>query len=477
MNLSAKTIPLETENTAQQIFTRQKEAFFKRPFLPYEERMDVLMKIEQILQENDDEICTAVCADFGNRSHHETKILEITSSLMGVRYTRKRLKKWMKSQKRHTSIVFFGGSNKVIPQGKGVVGIVAPWNYPLFLVLSPLICAISAGNRVMVKQAANSQNLCTLLQKKFAEKISEELIAFLPGVPASQFSSLPFDHLVFTGSPNVGKTIMATAAKTLTPVTLELGGKSPTILAEDFDLKTAVERILFAKFMNAGQTCVAPDYLFVPKNKIKAFIQMAKTIVPHRYSKIETRDYTSIIDQKAYLRLLATLEDAGQKNAEIINLLPGPQSDDTLQKISPTIVTAVTEEMILMQDEIFGPLLPIMPYESLDDVIAYINRHERPLALYAFSNDNAFLNKLIDNTRSGGVTINDCAMHVAQHDLPFGGIGNSGMGQYHGYEGFAEFSKLRPVFRQAKKALAITPPYGSTFNRIYSLVKKLKWIA
>lgn len=477
MNLSAQTAPLETRNTAQQIFNRQKEAFFKRPFLPYEERMDVLEKIGQILQANDEKICTAICADFGNRSHHETKILEITSSLMGVRYTRNRLKKWMKSQKRHTSLVFFGGSNRVIPQAKGIVGIVTPWNYPLFIALGPLICAIAAGNRVMVKQAANSQTLCNLLQKLFSEKISEELIAFLPGVPANEFSCLPFDHLVFTGSPKVGKTIMATAAKNLIPVTLELGGKSPTILAQDFDLKTAVERILFAKFMNAGQTCVAPDYLFVPKGREDDFIQMAKTIVAHRYPKIETRDYTSIIDEKAYLRLLATLDDARQKNATIINLLPGPSSDDVLQKISPTIVTDVTEEMILMQDEIFGPLLPIMPYDSLDEVIAYINRHERPLALYAFSNDKAFLNKLIDNTRSGGVTINDCAMHVAQHDLPFGGIGNSGMGQYHGYEGFAEFSKLRPVFKQAKKALAITPPYGSTFNSIYALVKKIKWIA
>ncbi len=477
MHTSAKIVSLENENRALKTFKRQKEACLKHPYLPHGERMDVLKKIEQIIQENDQAICEAICTDFGNRSHHETKILEISSSIMGLRYTRKRLKKWMKTQKRHTSLVFFGGSNRVIPQAKGVVGIVAPWNYPLFLVLGPLICAIAAGNRVMVKQAANSQTLCTLLQKKFSEKISEELIAFLPGTPSKDFSSLPFDHLVFTGSPTVGKTIMATAAKNLTPVTLELGGKSPTILAEDFDLKTAVERIMYAKFMNSGQTCVAPDYLFVPEGRQDAVIQMAKTIVSRQYPKLETRDYTSIIDQKAYFRLMATLEDARDKNAEIINLISGPWANDELQKISPCIVTSVNEEMRIMQVEIFGPLLPIMTYESLDEVISYINSHDRPLALYVFSNDPAFLDKLIKNTLSGGVTINDCAMHVAQHDLPFGGIGNSGMGQYHGYEGFVEFSKLRPVFKQAKKTLAIAPPYGATFDRLYKLITKFKWIA
>jgi coniferyl-aldehyde dehydrogenase len=476
MHTVAKNVSLESETTAQEIFKRQKEACLKRPCLEYGERMDLLRTIEQVIQENDQAICEAICTDFGNRSHHETKILEISSSITGLRYTRKRLKKWMKTQKRHTSLVFFGGSNRVIPQAKGVVGIVAPWNYPLFLVLGPLTCAIAAGNRVMVKQAAHSQTLCTLLQQKFSEKISQELIAFLPGTPSRDFSSLPFDHLVFTGSPTVGKTVMASAAKNLTPVTLELGGKSPTIIAADFDLKTAVERILYAKFMNSGQTCVAPDYLFVPEGKQDAFVQMAKTVVAHRYPTLETRDYTSIIDQKAYARLVATLEDARDKHANIINLLPGPQTNDALQKISPSIVTAVNQEMILMQTEIFGPLLPIMTYTSLDAVIAYINGHDRPLALYAFSNDSVFLDKLIKNTLSGGVTINDCAMHVAQHDLPFGGIGNSGMGQYHGYEGFVEFSKLRPVFKQAKKALVVAPPYGAKFNRLYKLITKIKWI-
>ncbi|MCP3944335.1 MAG: coniferyl aldehyde dehydrogenase [Desulfobacteraceae bacterium] len=468
---------MKTEKKAQSIFERQKKAYLKQPYIHYEQRLNILKTIEKILQNNDEKICEAICTDFGNRSHHETKILEITSSVLGLRYTRKQLKKWMKTQNRHTSLVFFGGKNKIIPQAKGIVGIITPWNYPLFLAIGPLTSAVAAGNRVMIKQAAHSQNLCQLLQKEFSKVISEDLIAFLPQVPSKDFSSLPFDHLIFTGSPEVGKTIMKTAANNLTPVTLELGGKSPTIIAKDFDLKTAVKRIMYAKLINSGQTCVAPDYMFIPKDREEEFIKIAKAIVFKRYPELETQDYTSIINQKAYSRLMATIEDAREKKAEIINLIPGAQADEKLQKISPTIVRSVNEEMTIMQDEIFGPLLPVMTYQSADEVISYINRHERPLALYAFSNDQKFLKKLIKNTMSGGVTINDCAMHVAQHDLPFGGVGNSGMGQYHGYEGFVEFSKLRPIFKQARKTLAITPPYGLTFDRIYKLVKKIKWLA
>ncbi len=476
MNKPAERVETDQKNTAHETFNRQKDAYFAQPLISQKKRIDILSKIEQILLENDQAICDAISADFGNRSQHETRILEITSSLMGLRYTRKKLKRWMKPQKRHVSLIFWGGKNTVTPQAKGIIGIVTPWNYPLFLALSPMTSAIAAGNRIMVKQAANSQNLCRLLQKKFSEKIPEDLIAFLPGVASGDFSSLPFDHLIFTGSPDVGKTIMSTAAKNLVPVTLELGGKSPTILAEDFDLKTAVDRIMYTKLINSGQTCIAPDYLFVPEGKVDEFIETAKTVVSSRYPDIKTKDYTNVIDRKAYSRLMATLEDAKSKNAEIINLLPGPQADENLRKISPTLVKSVNEDMVIMQEEIFGPLFPIMPYQSIDEVIDYINRHERPLALYVFSNNQRFLNRVIENTISGGVTINDCAMHVAQHDMPFGGIGNSGMGHYHGYEGFVEFSKLRPVFKQARKTLAITPPYDSTFDRIYNLTKKMKWL-
>lgn len=453
-----------------------KAACRKQPFISYETRKQVLCQIEEILLENDQDICDAVSKDFGHRSVHETKFLEIATIIMSLRYTRKKLKKWMKPQKRHVSMIFTGGKNRVMPQAKGVVGIAAPWNYPLFLVMSPLTSAIAAGNRVMVKMAANSQRLCRLLQKRFAEKISEELITFLPGVNASDFSCLPFDHLVFTGSPGTGREVMRAAAQHLTPVTLELGGKSPTIVADDFNMKIAVERIMYAKLMNSGQMCVAPDYLFLPDGKTDEFINIAKAVVSRRYPEIEVNDYTSIIDQKAYQRLMETLEDARQKNARIIHLIPGKKFDENKRKISPIIVTHVTTDMRMMQEEIFGPILPIMTYTNLDEAIDYVNDHDRPLALYIFSNNRQVQDNVLQKTLSGGVTINDCAMHVPQHDLPFGGIGNSGMGQYHGYEGFTELSKMKPVFKQSKIAVSFAPPYGKISDTIYNVMTKIKWL-
>ncbi|MCP4751628.1 MAG: coniferyl aldehyde dehydrogenase [Proteobacteria bacterium] len=477
MNKSVDIGVGEQASSARQTFDRLKTAYRRQPYIPFETRKETLLKIEDILLENDQAICDAICSDFGNRSHHETKILEIATSIGGLRHTRKKLKKWMKPQKRHVSILMRGAKNTVIPQAKGVVGIVTPWNYPLFLALSPLSSVVAAGNRVMLKLATNSQNLCVLLQRLFSERISEDLLTVLPGVGASEFSNLPFDHLVFTGSPNVGRTVMKTAGEYLTPVTLELGGKSPTILADDFDVETAVGRIMFSKLINCGQMCVAPDYMMVPEDRVDPFIEASKRIVSERYPDIATKDYTNVIDRKAYDRLIETLADARRKGAEVVNLLPGAETDEASRKISPMVVTRVTEEMTLMQQEIFGPILPIKTYKTLEEVIDYINDHERPLATYIFSNNRRFQDEIVNRTMSGGVTINDCAMHVGQHDLPFGGIGNSGLGQYHGYEGFLEFSKLRPIFKQAKKTMSVGPPYGKTFDRAYSLLTKMKFLS
>jgi coniferyl-aldehyde dehydrogenase len=272
---------------------------------------------------------------------------------------------------------------------------------------------------------------------------------------------------------------MKTAAENLTPVTLELGGKSPTIVCDDFDITTAAERILHAKFMNAGQTCVAPDYLFLPESRVTAFVEAARRIVPARYPRLDANDYTSIVDAKGYQRLKALLEDARKRGAEIIDLLPGAISDDDARRLPPTLVHPASDGMAVMQNEIFGPILPIMTFRRLDEVVAYVNAHERPLALYLFTRDQARREKIIQQTMSGGVSINDCAMHVAQHDMPFGGVGNSGMGHYHGFEGFLEFSKLRPVFEQASRPLGaafLYPPYGRVFERVYDLLIKLRWI-
>ncbi len=477
MNKPTEVLATSEKGASRKVFDRLKDAYRRQPYIDLKTRLDTLKKIEEILIKNEAAICETISQDFGNRSFHETKILEIIGSISGLRYTRKKLKKWIKPQKRHVSVLFFGAKNVVIPQAKGVVGIVTPWNYPLFLSLSPLTSVIAAGNRAMIKLASNSQNLCVLLQSLFSKHIPDDIVTFLPGVGASEFSSLPFDHLVFTGSPDVGRTIMKSASQHLTPVTLELGGKSPTIITEDYDILAAVDRIMYSKLVNSGQMCVAPDYLFVPANKVETFIEAAKATVFARYSELESKDYTSIIDQKAYDRLMDTLQDARKKGAEIINLLPGDENKDSIRKISPLIAKNVTEEMRLMQEEIFGPILPIKTYDKIDEVIDYINSHERPLALYIYSNNKKVQEKLLAHTMSGGVSINDCAMHVGQHDMPFGGIGNSGMGQYHGLEGFMEFSKMRPVFKQAKRALSLAPPYGDKTDRIYNFVTKMKRIS
>ena len=296
----------------------------------------------------------------------------------------------------------------------------------------------------------------------------------MPSVSAQDFTDRPWDHLIFTGSPATGKTVMATAAKYLTPVTLELGGKSPTIVAEDYPLETAAERLLFGKYLNAGQTCVAPDYVFVPRNKVEAFVSAAKTVLQKRYPRLDTTDYTSIIDEKSYQRLKETLADATGKGAKAINLLDQAANDDSLRKIAPHIVCDV--DMTIMQEEIFGPLLPIKPYDSIEEVIEYINANERPLALYLYSNDKKLQEQVIYNTLSGGMCLNDSVVHVAQHDMPFGGVGNSGMGHYHGYEGFVEFSKMRPIFKQGPISglLMMAPPYGDFFDKMYKMMLKLK---
>jgi coniferyl-aldehyde dehydrogenase len=476
MNNITNVASSENLSHIDQVFAKQRMASRQDPYPSLEARLQNLDKLQKILHENQAAITDAINTDFGCRSHQETRMLEIFGLLGGIAYNRKRLKKWMKPQKRHVGMAYLGAKNTVIPQPKGVVGVVAPWNYPLFLAFSPCISALAAGNRCIVKMASNSQTLCRLMDKLVSAVFDEDTLAIMPGVSANDFTHRPWDHLVFTGSPAVGKIVMATAAKYLTPVTLELGGKSPTIIADDCDLKMAAERLLFGKFLNAGQTCVAPDYLFIPREKVATFVELAKEIVSKRYPTSASQDFTSVIDDKAFARLTAVLQDAIDKGAEPINLLGTENSNSETRKIPPHLVLNPSDEMQIMQDEIFGPLLPIKPYDDLDEVIEYINGNERPLALYLFSNDTASQDKVIHNTLSGGMCLNDSMLHVGQHDMPFGGVGNSGMGHYHGKEGFIEFSKLRPIFKQAKKSaiLALAPPYGGAFEKMAKLTMKWK---
>ncbi|MGB1141670.1 MAG: aldehyde dehydrogenase family protein, partial [Halioglobus sp.] len=379
-------------------------------------------------------------------------------------------------QKRGVSVWFAGAGNRVLAQPKGVVGIVVPWNYPLFLAIGPLTSALAAGNRCMIKMAANSRHLCELLHGLFMEQFDESVLAILPGVRGSDFTTQPFDHVIFTGSADTGRTVMRAAAENLTPVTLELGGKSPTIVAEDFDIETAASRILFTKFMNAGQTCVAPDYLYLPESKRDEFVEAAKRIVAKRYPNLSNGQFTTVIDDPSYSRLVDTLADAKSNGATVVNLTPRYEPDPESRLMPPQLVLDAGDDTRIMREEIFGPLLPIRTYRDIDDVLAYINERDRPLGLYLFSDDKALQEKVIRNTISGGVSINDCSFQVAQHDMPFGGIGASGMGHYHGHEGFVEFSKMRPIFSQFRfSALPLLyPPYGKVFNLLYRVMIKLK---
>ena len=464
------------ENEAQRVFNLQRQAYLAHPYPSLAERRENLHKLERVLVDNADAIAQAIMADFGHRAVEESLMAELFTSVDGLRDARRKVKRWMRPQRRHVSILFATGSNRLIPMPKGVVGVVSPWNYPLFLTIGPLTSILAAGNRAMVKMASNSQHLCRLLAEKCGAVFGEDTLAILPGVRAQDFSTLPYDHLIFTGSADAGRTVMRAAAENLTPVTLELGGKSPTILCDDFDVEEAASRILYAKFLNAGQTCLAPDYLFLPEGKRDAFVAAARRIMPQRYPDTNQSSYTSVIDEKSYRRLRATLDDAERKGGELVSLVPDATFNDALRKIPPHLVLGASDDMTIMQDEIFGPLLPVRTYRNLDEVIAYVNGRDRPLGFYIFTNDSATQEKLIYSTISGGVTVNNCMLHVAQHDQPFGGVGASGMGHYHAREGFLEFSKLRPVFKNPRTSLLhlFYPPYTARTRKLLDLLIRYK---
>jgi coniferyl-aldehyde dehydrogenase len=371
---------------------------------------------------------------------------------------------------------FFGARNRVIPQPLGVVGVIVPWNFPVNLSLVPLTCIFAAGNRAMVKMSENSRHLARLLIEKMPAYFPPEKLQFFDetGGVGIEFSKLPFDHLLFTGSGTTGRAVMAAAAQNLCPVTLELGGKAPAIVCDSFDLKLAAERILFVKFLNAGQICTTVDHAWLPQGRIDDFVALAQTIVPARYPRMDSPDYTSVIDDRSFQRLCAALDDARLRGATVVQLVPGPAFDAATRKIAPCIVLNAPEDSVLLQREIFGPILPLRGYTDLNAVVASINAGPRPLAVYPFSNDSAQVQMLLDRVMSGGVSVNDALFHVGQHDLPFGGVGDSGMGHYHGHEGFETFSKMRPVFYQARFSSLkfLMPPYGKFADRVLAFLTK-----
>ena len=459
----------------QQCFEAQRAAF-RRKIPGYSERRDALCALEQALPKNKDAIVTAISDDFGGRSAEETLALELFPTLAEIRYAIANLKRWMKVRRAPVSWQFWPARAKVQYQPLGVVGILSAWNYPLFLSYVPLANALAAGNHVMLKPSEFAPRTASLLQSIAAELYSPEYVTVTLGEADTgrEFSELPFDHLLFTGSARVGKLVMRSAADNLTPVTLELGGKSPALIHRDYPLKKAAERILASKFYNAGQTCVAPDYVLVPSDREAEFIELARNIITHMYPRLAANaDYTRIINTRHYLRLRALIEDAQAKGARLIQVKPAAeQCDETNRVFPPTLITDVRDEMAVIQEEIFGPVLPVASYGTLDEAIAYVNARPHPLAFYYFDENSQRVQRVLDTTFAGGVTVNDCMFHVGQCSLPFGGVGPSGMGRYHGFDGFETFSKKKGVFLQSRwTALSLLrPPWSNAARRMLKFI-------
>jgi coniferyl-aldehyde dehydrogenase len=455
----------------------QRQAYARRPVPSYRERVADLRSLQRFLLENREALIEAVSADYGHRSRHETLFGEMVPVLDGIKHTLRHLRRWMRPQRRAVDFLRFPGArNRVLPQPLGVVGVIVPWNYPINLLFMPLTSIFAAGNCAMVKMSENSRHLAALLIERLPRYFPAGKLAVFDetGGVGLEFSRLPVDHLLFTGSTQTGRSVMSAAAANLVPVTLELGGKSPALLCEDFPLRTAAERILFVKLMNAGQICTCVDYLLLPRSRIAEFVALAQEIVPQRYRDISSPDYTSIIDARAFARITHALEDARARGATVVPLLPGKPWDESSRKIAPHLVIDPPADSELLQREIFGPLLPIVSYENLAEAIAFINARPRPLAFYPFSRDRGIIEHLIEQVMSGGVSVNDVLWHVTQHDLPFGGVGASGMGHYHGREGFLNFSKLRPVFYQARLngMRVFWPPFGVLADKILDFLTR-----
>ncbi len=454
-------------NQLEPLLAAQRAAYRSNPMPAAEQRRAWLKALRTLILDEKQALIDAASSDFSNRAANETLLAEIMPSLHGIDYASKRLGKWMKPSRRSVGIAFQPASAKVVYQPLGVVGVIVPWNYPLYLAFGPLIGALAAGNRVMIKMSESTPATSQLVKDLLAKVFPADLVSVVLGEAdvGQAFSRLPFDHLVFTGATSIGKHVMRAAADNLVPVTLELGGKSPAIVSADVPLQDAAERIAFGKTMNAGQTCVAPDYVLVPQERVEGFIAAYRSVVQRFYPQLANNpDYTAIINERQLNRLKGYVSDAQSKGAQVIPLL----GDDQGRRMSHSLVLNVSDDMKLMQDEIFGPLLPIVPYQRIEDAFAYVNDRPRPLALYYFGYDKAEQQRVLHETHSGGVCLNDTLLHVAQDDMPFGGVGPSGMGHYHGHEGFLTFSKAKGVFikQRFNAAKFIYPPYGTGIQKL-----------
>ncbi len=455
------------------VFAAQRLAFAGEMYPSLVQRRARLDRLETALRAHDEAIRDAISQDFGNRAREETLLLEQFTTIEGLKYVRGNLRRWMRPERRRVAWWSLPGRARVLCQPLGVVGVIVPWNYPLFLAASPLVAALGAGNRVMVKMSEATPRFGELFAQLIGGAFAKDEVCVFNGEVevARHFASLPFDHLLFTGSTQVGRQVMKAAAENLTPVTLELGGKSPAIITEDFDLEESARRIMFGKLTNAGQTCIAPDYVLVPAGRVDDFVAACRKAAHDFYPSLaDNAQYTSVVNARQFARLQGYLEDARAQGATVHAL----HDDATVaesRRLSPVALTGVNDGMRVMREEIFGPILPVVPYAGLDEAIRYINARPRPLALYYFGGSEA-RERVLRETISGGVTVNNTLFHVAQGDLPFGGVGPSGMGHYHGREGFRTFSKPKGIYYDGRLSgsVLLRPPFGRLFRWMLRLL-------
>jgi coniferyl-aldehyde dehydrogenase len=467
----------------QSVLQIQRQAFQAELPAPLEVRKDRLTRVVRMLVDHAEDFCAALSADFGHRSREQSMITDIVASIRTLKHARKHVDRWARPEKRKLDfpLGLLGAKAAVEYQPKGVIGVIAPWNFPVQLTMGPLAGIFAAGNRAMVKLSEFTPRTADIFVEISGRYFDPAELAFFSGGPevGREFAALPFDHLIFTGATAIGKHILHAAADNLTPVTLELGGKSPTIIGRSADIAQATERVALGKMMNAGQICLAPDYLLVPEEKEESVIGGLKSAVSTLYPRLlDNPDYTSVVNERHHVRLQGYLDDARAKGGEVIEVNPAGEdfaaSNGT--KLPLYIVRNPSDDMAVMQDEIFGPVLPVKRYGQIDEAIDFVNRRDRPLGLYYFGNDAGEERRVLDRTISGGVTVNDVIFHVSMEELPFGGIGPSGMGAYHGHDGFKTFSHARAVYRQPRIDIArlagFKPPYGAATAK--AIARELK---
>lgn len=471
---------LEVKDTPEKEIRRlvdvQKKAHIAEGAMSAERRIALIDACIRLLIDNKEAIVDALNADFGSRSPEGSLATDIGGTLGALKYAKSNVKKWMRASKRHSMfpLGLLGASTRVEYQPLGCVGNVVPWNFPFNLAFGPMGSIFAAGNRTVIKPSEYTPHCSLLLKELVAKYFQEDEVAVVVGGPetGALFAKMPFDHLLFTGATNIAHHIMRAAAENLVPVTLELGGKSPVIVSRSADMKKTAARVMTGKTLNAGQICLAPDYVMVPREKLEDFVAEASASVTAMFPTMkDNTDYTSIVNERHYERLTGYLADAKKKGARIVEINPANEdfSQQPHYKIPPTIVVEPTDNMKVMQEEIFGPILPVRAYDDVNEAIQYVNDHDRPLGLYYFGEDREEENKVVNRTTSGGVAVNDVITHIMQDDAPFGGVGPSGTGAYHGKEGFINFSHAKTVFRQTPFEFAagmLRPPYGDKIRKV-----------